>query len=309
MTEIAIHTDHLFKRYGDITAVDDLSLIIHRGEVFGLLGPNGSGKTTTINMICGLLQPDKGNVFFDGKPVQNRELRFRVGVCPQNIVLWGTLSCLEQLEFMGEMYDIPHKEARRRGEDLLDIVGLSEKKNKLARTLSGGMQRRLNLVMALVHDPEILVLDEPESGLDPQSRVLVREYIHSLAHFKTIILTTHNMDEAERMADRVAIIDHGHLLMVDSPSELKKSIGEGDVLELDLKGIPMESAVQKISHITSGISFIENTIFLHVHDVVELLPLIQDALKQAGCTILEVRLRANSLEDVFLSLTGRKLRE
>ncbi|MGE5775770.1 MAG: ABC transporter ATP-binding protein, partial [Chloroflexota bacterium] len=198
-----LQAQSLTKRYGEVTAVNDLSLEVCEGEVFGLLGPNGAGKTTSINMICGLLKPDAGQVTVRGKVITNGDasIRARVGVCPQNIVLWGQLTCIEQMQFIGEMYGMRGKAARDRGEKLLKELDLVEKKDKLARTLSGGMQRRLNLAMALVHDPEIIVLDEPEAGLDPQSRVLVREYVKSLARQKTIILTTHNMDEADRMAD------------------------------------------------------------------------------------------------------------
>jgi ABC-2 type transport system ATP-binding protein len=309
MVDIAIQTHNLTKRYGDLTAVDDLTLQVRRGEIFGLLGPNGAGKTTTIYMLCGLLQPDSGEVLLDGKPTRGRESRLRVGVCPQDIILWGTLTCIEQMEFIGEMYDLPHKTAHERGETLLDVMQLADKRNKLARTLSGGTQRRLNLAMSLVHDPEILVLDEPEAGLDPQSRILVREYVRSLARHKTIILTTHNMDEAERMADRVAIIDHGHLLTVDTPEALKRTVGEGDVLELDVTGIPVEVVLRTVANVAPGISFVDHTLIVRQHGAVDILPPIMNALKQAGCTIGEVRLRANSLEDVFISLTGRKLRE
>jgi ABC-2 type transport system ATP-binding protein len=234
MAETVLQTRAITKRYGSLTAVQELSLEVYAGEVFGLLGPNGAGKTTSINMLCGLLKPDSGQVLIHGKAITDgeAEVRKRVGVCPQNIVVWNTLTCLEQMQFLGEMYGMPGRIARQRSEKLLADLDLSEKKDKLARTLSGGMQRRLNLAMALVHDPEILVLDEPEAGLDPQSRVLVREYVKSLARRKTIILTTHNMDEADRMADRVAILDHGRLLTVDTPEALKRTVGEGDVLEI-----------------------------------------------------------------------------
>ncbi|HEY4720425.1 MAG TPA: ABC transporter ATP-binding protein, partial [Anaerolineae bacterium] len=219
MSNIVLKTEGLTKRYGSLVAVQNLSLEIYAGEVFGFLGPNGAGKTTSINMICGLLKPDAGQVLIDGKPVNGGDaaVRSRVGVCPQDIVLWERLTCLEQLQFMGQMYELSGRDARRRAEQLLIDLDLVEKRNAQARTLSGGMQRRLNLAMALVHDPEIVVLDEPEAGLDPQSRVKVREYIQSLARKKTVILTTHNMDEADRVADRIAIIDHGQLLVLDTP--------------------------------------------------------------------------------------------
>jgi ABC-2 type transport system ATP-binding protein len=171
------------------------------------------------------------------------------------------------------------------------------------------MQRRLNLAMALVHDPEILVLDEPEAGLDPQSRVLVREYVKSLARHKTILLTTHNMDEAERMADRVAIIDHGRLLIVDTPEALKRTVGEGDVLEIELTGELAKHALESIAQITPQVSITNHVLVVRARRIVESLPRILDCLHSIGAHPEEVRLRANSLEDVFLSLTGRRLRE
>jgi ABC-2 type transport system ATP-binding protein len=311
MTEIALQTEHLTKRYGKLTAVDDLSLEVHEGEVFGLLGPNGAGKTTSINMLCGLIKPDSGKVLLHGKTITNgdSEVRARVGVCPQHIVLWNTLTCLEQMQFIGEMYGIGREQARRHSEQLLAELDLSEKKNKLARTLSGGMQRRLNLAMALVHDPEVLVLDEPEAGLDPQSRVMLREFVKSLGRNKTIILTTHNMDEADRMATRVAIIDHGRLLTVDTPEALKSKVGEGDVLEIELNVDALERATRAVSRITPNVTSVEHTLVIRARGMVDLLPAILEVLSTMGAQPQEVRLRENSLEDVFISLTGRRLRE
>jgi ABC-type multidrug transport system ATPase subunit len=206
---------------GTITAVDDLTLDVFEGEVLGFLGPNGAGKTTAINMMCGLLRPDAGEVLLHGAPLgADPDARARVGLCPQDIVLWDRLTCIEQLQFIGEMYDVRPSESRRRGERLLAELGLEKHGGKQARALSGGMKRRLNIAMALVHDPEIVVLDEPEAGLDPQSRVLVREYIRGLARTRTIILTTHNMDEAQRICDRVGIVDQGRMIALDSPAGL-----------------------------------------------------------------------------------------
>jgi ABC-2 type transport system ATP-binding protein len=306
-----LQTHSLTKRYGSLTAVADLSLEVNEGEVFGLLGPNGAGKTTSISMMCGLLRPDSGQVVIHGKPITDgdADVRTRVGVCPQNIVLWGQLTCLEQMVFIGEMYGMKRKSVTQRSEQLLKELDLTEKRDKRARTLSGGMQRRLNLAMALVHDPEILVLDEPEAGLDPQSRVLVREYVKSLARRKTIILTTHNMDEAERMADRVAIIDHGKLLTVDTPEALKRTVGEGDVLEIETANGSERSALSAVEKIAPQVSTSNHTLIIRARGVVELLPAILDALRSVDAQPGEVRLRANSLEDVFISLTGRRLRE
>jgi ABC-2 type transport system ATP-binding protein len=311
MPILALQTRSLTKNYGSLTAVDGLSLEIFEGEVFGLLGPNGAGKTTSISMMCGLLKPDSGQVIIQGKPVTNGDaaVRTRVGVCPQSIILWGQLTCLEQMSFIAGLYGLNRKFARQRSEQLLKDLDLLEKKDSLARTLSGGMQRRLNLAMALVHDPDILVLDEPEAGLDPQSRVLVREYVKSLARKKTIILTTHNMDEAERLADRVAIVDHGKLLTVDTPEVLKRTVGEGDVLEIEMEAGAAERALAQITRIVPQVSISNHSLTIRAHSVVELLPAILQALRTVGVQPGEVRLRANTLEDVFISLTGRRLRE
>jgi ABC-2 type transport system ATP-binding protein len=311
MPDVVLRTEGLSKHYGSLAAVTDLSLEVYQGEVFGFLGPNGAGKSTSIQMMCGLLKPDSGRVLIHERPItQNAEMRQRVGVCPQSIVLWSTLTCIEQLVFMGEMYDVPRSVARQRGESLLETMGLSDKRDKLAKTLSGGMQRRLNFVMALVHDPDILVLDEPEAGLDPQSRALVREYIKSLARKKTVILTTHNMDEADRLADRVAIIDHGRLLKLDTPEALKSQIGEGDVLEITVDGpAPRQSAVSAVMPFAPRVVVSGDSLVMRGRNLVESLAAILDALRAAGFSPLDVRLRQNSLEDVFLTLTGRRLRE
>jgi len=316
VTNTVLQTENLSKRYGSITAVKDLCLEIQRGEIFGLLGPNGAGKTTSINLICGLLKPDAGRVFIHGKAVNgsDAEIRSRVGVCPQNTILWGKLTCLEQLEFIGEMYGMNRLDARRRGQELLEIMGLSERRNRLASTLSGGMQRRLNIILALVHDPDILVLDEPEAGLDPQSRVLVREYIRDWARQRdrTVILTTHNMDEADRMAMRVAIMDRGELLVLDTPETLKRQVGEGDVLEIDLNGKQsqsLEHGLEVVSRLAPQTSLIGKTLVIRAKGAVDLLMVITETLRAAGFQPGEIRLRENTLEDVFIALTGRRLRE
>jgi ABC-2 type transport system ATP-binding protein len=312
MKKKVLQANNLTKRYGDLLAVNDLSLEVYAGEVFGLLGPNGAGKTTSINMMCGLLKPDGGYVTIHDQTIASgsADLRSRVGVCPQEIVLWKKLTCLEQLQFVGEMYGLQAGEAHQRGMHLLEKMDLVEKAHKLARTLSGGMQRRLNLAMALVHDPEIVILDEPEAGLDPQSRVKVREYIKNLAHNKTIILTTHNMDEAERLADRVAIIDHGELLVLDTPGALKRSVGEGDVLEITLKdkNVPVKAALHDLED-RARVTMTGEILQVRALDIVNLLPLILERLNEAGIQPGEVRLRENSLEDVFIRMTGRRLRE
>jgi ABC-2 type transport system ATP-binding protein len=317
MSNIVLQTKDLTKRYGSLTAVKELTLEVYEGEVFGFLGPNGAGKTTSINMMCGLLRPDAGQVTVRGQAVVNGsdDIRARVGVCPQDIVLWERLTCMEQLQFIGQMYGLSGRNARRRGEQLLAELDLADKRNKQARTLSGGMKRRLNLIMALVHDPEIVVLDEPEAGLDPQSRVKVREYIQSLARQKTVILTTHNMDEADRVADRVAIIDHGELLVLDTPAALKRQVGEGDVVEIQLNG-PLDNALaQRLSEslapqVAEAVVEVERKLLtIRALNAVGILPAILAALEKVGLPAGEVRMRENTLEDVFIQLTGRRLRQ
>jgi ABC-2 type transport system ATP-binding protein len=213
------------------------------------------------------------------------------------------------------MYGLTGREARQRGEQLLVELDLTDKRKVQARKLSGGMQRRLNLAMALVHDPEIMVLDEPEAGLDPQSRVKVREYIQSLARKKTVILTTHNMDEADRVADRVAIIDHGELLVLDTPQALKRSVGEGDVVEIGLNGPLDDDGIESVQ--TALTSLVSQTLLdagrrmltVRALNAVGTLPAILNALEADGLQAGEVRVRENTLEDVFIQLTGRRLRE
>ena len=313
MADIVLQTFDLTKRYASLLAVDHLSLEICEGEVFGFLGPNGAGKTTSIRMMCGLLKPDSGEVRVHGKLVANgsEDVRAKVGVCPQNIVLWERLTCLEQLQFIGEMYSLSAAVARKNGLKLLQDLDLSDKTHKQARTLSGGMQRRLNLAMALVHDPQIVILDEPEAGLDPQSRVKVREYIQSLAHRKTVILTTHNMDEADRVADRIAIIDHGHLLVQDTPEKLKQSLGEGDLIEIQLSVAPQQDFQLLLQDLASAVRFNSQSSLLSVRSLnaVAKLPVILERLEGIGVKPGAVNIRANTLEDVFIHLTGRGLRE
>jgi ABC-2 type transport system ATP-binding protein len=309
----AIYTNNLVKKFGDLTAVDHLSLEVCYGEVFGFLGPNGAGKSTSINMICSLLKPTEGEVYIKGEKVTARKkVLTQIGLCPQDIIIWPKLTCLEQLVFMAEMYGIGRKTAKLKALELLERMGLTEKRNKLANTLSGGMQRRLNICLALIHGPEIVVLDEPEAGLDPQSRVMVREFIKEVAKEKTVILTTHNMDEAERLADRVAIIDRGKLLLVDTPDKLKKSIGEGDILEIEMvkqNNAASQKAVKLLSSLFENVTSAGNILIIKTKDVVGKIQAITNILKDNNFKTGEIKMRSNTLEDVFIHLTGRTLRE
>jgi ABC-2 type transport system ATP-binding protein len=312
--DVILGLEGLSKSYGDLVAVRDLSLEVSAGEIFGFLGPNGAGKTTTINIICGLVKADAGEVRINDILLKDgyRECKRMIGLCPQDLIIWEQLTCFEQLEFIGRQYDLNYKAARKKALEILDLLGLEEKKAKLAKTLSGGMKRRLNIALALVHSPEILILDEPQAGLDPQSRILVREYIRSLAGKMTVILTTHDMDEADRLADRIAVIDNGQLLVLDTSDNLKNSIGAGDILELKVTdGQDME--INRLQEALPGdlrnLSYKEGTLRFMGVNIQEALPLLLEQLRKLSLEIEDITLRKKTLEDVFIALTGRGLRE
>ncbi len=313
-TEWIIRLEGLQKSYGELVAVKDLSLDIRRGEIFGFLGPNGAGKTTTISMICGLLKKNAGEINIDGFSLAEnyRVCKKLMGLCPQEIVIWESLTCLEQMEFTARLYDVPRIVARNRSLELLGIFGLEDKKHKLAKTLSGGMKRRLNIALALVHDPQILILDEPQAGLDPQSRVLVREYIQSLAGEKTVILTTHDMDEADRLAERIGIIDYGELLVLDTSENLKNQVGEGDILEIKISEGLEEKLNQLWENLPENLSHLDyqhgNLRFVGFN-IPDVLSDLLAKCKQIDLKIEDMTIRKKTLEDVFISLTGRRLRE
>lgn len=307
-----LQATHLKKQFGDVVAVHDLDLHIRAGEVYGLLGPNGAGKSTTINMLCGLLLPDQGEIVFNGIRLDPDDpaTRARIGVCPQEIVLWPKLTCLEQLQFMACMYKVPARTAAATSLKLLQDLGLYDKRHKLAQTLSGGMQRRLNILMALVHNPDIVILDEPEAGLDPQSRVLARDYIRNLARHKTVLFTTHNMDEADRLCDRVAIMDHGSILCVDSPTQLKHQHGNSRILELWLSASEApESLLAAFAGHGLTIRPLPHVLIMSKENIFADIPFILHECSQQQVHISEMKMRENTLEDVFIALTGRRLRE
>lgn len=308
--ETMIKIEGLIKKFGDYTAVDGLNFDIFRNEIFGLLGPNGAGKTTTISMICGLLPPSEGKITFDTH--DGIDCKSIIGYCPQENIFYPKLTCLEQLQFIGQMYGLTSRKVKTRAVELLTLLGLEDKTNVRACNLSGGMKRRLNICLALLHNPEILILDEPEAGLDPQSRILVRDFVKTMGKEKTVILTTHNMDEADRLADRVAIIDHGKLLLLDTPQNLKRTVGEGDILELIVEK-STEDAIHKfaesIALLTMNVKINAEIILIKHPNMIEQLPAIKNLAESNGLKISEIKLRENSLEDVFIHLTGRNLRQ
>lgn len=313
MTSYVLETEHLKKTFGHLTVVDDLNLQIKEREVFGFLGPNGAGKTTSIKMMVGLLRPTSGRVLFDGVETPSLQ-KERIGICPQEIVLWNALTCRENLTFMGKTYRMQRPRLDERVDVLLNLLSLTDQADQVASNLSGGMKRRLNIALALVHDPEIVFLDEPSAGLDPQTRQLLWDFIRGLRdeQGKTVVLTTHVMEEAEALSDRIAIIDHGKLLLLDTPDVLKKTMGKGDIVELQLADRSMnERMLTRIR----ALNDIEEAYELKGHLAVRALnatgkfPELLDLIEGAGGKVLDITIRGNTLEDVFIYLTGRALRE
>jgi ABC-2 type transport system ATP-binding protein len=227
-----IVVNNLTVKFGEVTAVDRLNLEVKKGELFGLLGPNGAGKTTTINVLCGLLKPTEGSATVGGYDVQKepRKVKELIGVCTQETAVYSFLTGRENIELFGNLYAVQKRKLKERTEDLLEKMGLMEEADKRVGRYSGGMKRRVNLAMALVHDPEIAFLDEPTVGMDPQSRQAVWNFIRDLKdRGKTIVLTTHYMEEADHLCDRVGIIDRGSVMALDSPKGLKERFKAKDL--------------------------------------------------------------------------------
>jgi len=230
---MAIVLENLTKKFEDVTAVDGLSLQIEKGELFGLLGPNGAGKTTIIKILCGLLEPTNGTATVGGYDVQRDSAKMKelIGVCPQDTAAYPYLTGMENVEFFGNLYAMSKAKLKENAKKLLDKMSLSQDAGRRVRKYSGGMKRRINLIMALIHDPEIAFLDEPTVAMDPQSRHAVWDFIRDLEkQGKTIILTTHYMEEAEELCGRVGIVDHGKLIALGSPKEL---MNENDAKDLE----------------------------------------------------------------------------
>ncbi|MBS7648243.1 MAG: ATP-binding cassette domain-containing protein [Candidatus Bathyarchaeia archaeon] len=223
MRDFAILTDNVTKRFEDVVAVDHVSLYVEKGELFGLLGPNGAGKTTTINILSGLLKPTSGYAIVGGYNVQkeNAKVREVIGVCPQETAIYPYLTGAENIELFGNLYALDKNTLSKRKDMLLERMELTQDAKRRVEKYSGGMKRRLSLILALIHDPQIVFLDEPTIGMDPQSRRAVWDFMRELKNEgKTIFLTTHYMEEAEELCDRVGIIDHGKIIALDTPGEL-----------------------------------------------------------------------------------------
>ncbi|MFX1284132.1 MAG: ABC transporter ATP-binding protein [Promethearchaeota archaeon] len=325
--EIAIEVNNLTKTFGKgeqrVEAVKGISLSVKKGEIFGFLGPNGAGKTTSLRMIVGLLKPDEGVVKIfgmdpkDGK--NSKTLKKFLGIIPQEISLYEELTVEENLWFMAKAYRIQKEKAEDRINSLITRMGLDNKRKSLVKNLSGGLKRRVNVIMGLVHDPVLVLCDEPTPGLDPQSRVVVWEFIQNLPkEGKTVILTTHFMEEADRLSDRVAIIDHGEILVLNTPKKLKASIGEGDLLEFDLAD-DSEEHLQKMVDLLKGFTtskgltvedayLSEGRMVVRALNVIPNLAQILNRIEEHGAVVDNMAIRNTTLEDVFINLTGRALR-
>ena len=241
MVGSAIRIQNLVKKFEDVTAVDGISLEVQKGELFGLLGPNGAGKTTTINVLCGLIKPTSGTAQISGYDIQKETAKVKklIGVCPQESAIYPYLTGAENVELFGNLHTMDKETLKKRRDTLLDKMGLVEDAKRKSDKYSGGMKRRLSLILALIHDPQIAFLDEPTVGMDPQSRHAVWDFIKELKkEDKTIILTTHYMEEAEELCDRVGIIDHGKLIALDNPQVLisKKEVKNLEEVFIALTG-------------------------------------------------------------------------
>jgi ABC-2 type transport system ATP-binding protein len=298
----AVRADGLRKSYGATVAVDGVSLEIRGGEIFGLLGPNGAGKSTTIGMLAGLLLPDAGRAEIAGGDPALPGTRRRLGVAPQALAIYPELTAEENLRFFGVLYGLARDRLRERVGWALELAGLTERRGERVANYSGGMQRRLNLACALVHDPEVLFLDEPTVGVDPQSRNAIFEQIERLrAAAKTVLYTTHYMEEAQRLCDRVAIIDHGKILALGKVDELIAAHGGKSVLRVELGAPPADGADPTgLGGVLDGTTLRVDT--ARPHEAIA-------RVFAAGVRVERLQLEPADLESVFLNLTGRRLRD
>ena len=308
-----ITIEGLQKHYGDIKAVDGIDLEIQDGEIFGLLGPNGAGKTTMISMIAGVLRPDSGRITFDGQNiwVEPKKVKRNLGVVPQEIAVYEDLTAKDNLDFWGSLHGLRGPGLKKAVHEALERVGLQDRARDRVKTFSGGMKRRLNLCMGLLHHPQYLLLDEPTVGIDPQARLAILDIVREVAAAGTTVLyTTHYMEEAQELCDRIAIIDHGQILTVGTLEALTRQSGESEVLKV-VGDFDEASANQRLSGI-SGLRLIrvEAGAVLAGIDasgpgLLEILPQVLES----GLSIDDVSIQKPNLQSVFISLTGRELRD
>ncbi len=308
-----IEVQSLRKEYGELVAVDGVTFTAEPFAIFGLLGPNGAGKTTTIGCISGLLRPTAGQVKVRGHDVvlEGRAAKASLGVVPQELALYEDLSATENLAYWGAAYGLSGKELDLRVTEVLELIGLLDRAREPVKKFSGGMKRRLNFGCGVVHRPKILLLDEPTAGVDPQSRVRLLDLVREEASAGTCVLyTTHYMEEAQELCDRIAIIDHGKIIAIGTLEELRGMMGERDLLRLAGKFDP-ERARDRLAGLDDAevVSAEPELLILAVRGASRKLPAVFAALSEAGAEVSETTLTQPSLESLFIKLTGRELRE
>lgn len=309
-----IEVKNLHKEYKNVVAVEDVNLYMEEGESVGLLGPNGAGKSTTISMISTLLPPTRGSVTYNGKDAfkHPEELRPVLGVVPQDIALYDELSAYENMKFFGKVYGLSGPDLENKIQEVLELVGLKERQKDAVDTYSGGMKRRINIAVSLMHDPEILIMDEPTVGIDPQSRNYILEMVRRLNRERglTVLYTSHYMEEVEKLCDRVYIMDDGQIIASGTKDELKSILSNEETVHIEVEQPKGEFAKRLASH--EGINQLtedESGYNLIASKGEQLLGNIFEMAKQTGVKIIGVHIQAPTLEDVFLHLTGRKLRD
>jgi len=301
------------KSYGPLVAVSDVSFRVNHGETVGLLGPNGAGKTTTVSIIAGLLSADSGEVLIEGKQVMSDTdpVKLKIGLVPQDMALYDQLTARDNLIFFAALYSLPGAKAKQAIDDVLNLVALSDRAAHKVGTFSGGMKRRLNLAAALLHDPQILLLDEPTVGVDPQSRNAIFENLEALKkRGKTLIYTTHYMEEAERLCDRIVIIDHGKVIANDTLQVLHQLLPVTNIIAVELDAADAFQPDQMLA--LPGVKSAElnqNTLRVGVHNLSREAPGVLRWLADNGHCFHHVSSEQPDLETVFLTLTGRSLRD
>lgn len=308
-----LKVDNLGKRFGEQDAVRGISLDVERGESLGLLGPNGAGKSTTISMISGLIKSDSGDVWVDGVSVNQdlRRVKQKIGLVPQDIALYTTMSARENLIFWGRMYGLGGSQVKKRADEVLEIVGLSERGNEKIENYSGGMKRRINIGAALMHEPELLIMDEPTVGIDPQSRNHILETVKQLnREGMTVIYTSHYMEEVEYLCNRIAIIDHGQVIASGTKQELCYRLLGGAAVQVTVDAVS-ETLTDKLKALplVQQIAVHEQQITIVAGDPRQVLADAVSVIVTEGQRIISLEVQEPNLETVFLQLTGRKLRD
>ena len=309
-----LEVDNVRKRFGERVAVDGVSFRINDGETVGLLGPNGAGKTTTLSMICGLLRADSGTLRVDGEAIAPDAVsgKYRVGLVPQDLALIEELSAQANLELFGGLYGLSGRALDERAREALDLVGLADRRTHEVRTFSGGMKRRLNIAGALLHDPALVLLDEPTVGVDPQSRAAIFANLEELKRRgKTLLYTTHYMEEAERLCDRIVIMDHGKVLADDTIAGLRRRLPASKHTQLTLSS-PLDEGILAQLRQIPGIKAVEpvaDGVRLEAECLGRTLVRVLGLLDGSGVAVEAVQSHAPRLEDVFIALTGHALRD